>query len=312
MTAAGEVRSGQSSPWSRVRRHSRAEPLIELLLFAAAGLGVVTTAGIVLVLILETLNFFRQVSPVEYLTGTVWSASIRPYAFGVIPLVASTLLVATIAMAVATPLGLLTAIYLAEYASDRVRNVVKPLLEMLAGIPSIVYGFFALTVVSPLILQRLVPGIGVVSALAAGVVVGILVLPLVASLSEDAIRAVPRNLREGAFAMGATRFEVVRKVVLPAALSGVAASIILAASRAVGETMAVALAAGTRPILTLDPRESVQTMTAFIVQISLGETPQDSIQFRALFAVAMTLFVMTFALNLLSQRLVARFRNVYQ
>jgi phosphate transport system permease protein len=266
----------------------------------------------VIVLIFETLAFFTGVSPVEYFLGTRWSASIKPYAFGVVPLVVSTLMVAVIAMLVAVPLGLLAAIYLAEYASPGIRALVKPLLEMLAGIPTIVYGFFAITVISPQMLQRVVPGIGILSALAAGIVVGILTLPLVASLSEDAMRAVPRSLREGAFAMGATRFEVVRSVIFPAALSGIAASVILAASRAIGETMAVVLAAGTRPILTLDPRESVQTMTAFIVQISLGDTPQGSIQFRALFAVGMTLFVITFALNLLSQRLVARFRNVYQ
>jgi phosphate transport system permease protein len=312
MSSGPEVATRDEPPWAQSRQRSRTEPLIELFLFAAAGLGVVTTAGIVLVLVFETLGFFAQVNPVEYFTGTVWSASIRPYRFGVIPLVVSTLMVAGIAMAVAVPLGLLTAIYLAEYASARVRAVVKPALEMLAGIPSIVYGFFAITVISPQILQRLIPGIGVFSALAAGIVVGVLVLPLVASLSEDALRAVPRSLREGAFAMGATRFEVVRKVLLPAGLSGIAASVILAISRAVGETMAVALAAGNSPILTLDPRESVQTMTAFIVAISLGDTPQNSIQFRSLFAVAMTLFVMTFGLNLLSQRLVARFRNVYQ
>jgi phosphate transport system permease protein len=311
-SAGRPIRNRFSRPRASQARRSTSEPVIELLLFAAAGVGVVTTVGIVLVLVFETLNFFGQVSPVEYFTGTVWSASIRPYTFGVIPLVVSTLMVAAIAMAVAVPLGLLAAVYLSEYASARVRTVVKPLLEMLAGIPSIVYGFFAITVISPQILQRLIPGIGGVSALAAGIVVGILVLPLVASLSEDAIRAVPRSLREGAFAMGATRFEVVRRVLLPAALSGIAASIILASSRAVGETMAVALAAGTSPILTLDPRESVQTMTAFIVQISQGDTPQDSLQFTALFAVATTLFVMTFGLNLLSQALVTRFRNVYQ
>jgi phosphate transport system permease protein len=294
------------------RRSRIRERAIEALLFVAAAVGVLTTAGIILVLVFETLSFFAGVSPADYFLGTTWSASIKPYAFGVIPLVVSTLMVAAIAMIVAVPLGLLTAVYLAEYASARVRALVKPVLEVLAGIPTIVYGFFAITVISPQILQRFVPGIGIFSALAAGIVVGILTLPLVASLSEDAMRAVPRSLREGAFAMGATRFEVIRSVVLPAALSGVAASVILAASRAIGETMAVVLAAGTRPILTLDPRESVQTMTAFIVQISLGDTPQGSIQFRALFAVGMTLFVMTFALNLLSQRLVARFRNVYQ
>jgi phosphate transport system permease protein len=297
---------------ARGRGSAVRERSIESLLFAAGAVGVLTTVGIILVLVIETLGFFSLVSPADYLFGTRWSASIKPYAFGVIPLVVSTLMVAAVAMLVAVPLGLLTAVYLAEYSSSRVRGLIKPVLEVLAGIPSIVYGFFAITVISPQLLQRLVPGIGVFSALAAGVVVGIMILPLIASLSEDAMRAVPRSLREGAFAMGATRFEVVRSVIFPAALSGIAASLILAASRAIGETMAVALAAGTRPVLTFDPRESVQTMTAFIVQISLGDTPQGSIQFRALFAVGMTLFVITFALNLLSQYLVNRFRNVYQ
>jgi phosphate transport system permease protein len=293
-------------------RRSGAENIIELLLFAAAGLGIVTTVGIVLVLVLESLGFFAQVSPVEYFTGTRWSASIKPYAFGVIPLVVSTLMVTLIALLVAVPLGLLAAVYLAEYASPRIRGAVKPTLEMLAGIPTIVYGFFAITVISPLLKATILPDLGPFSALSAGIVVGILILPLIASLSEDAMRAVPRALREGAFAMGATRFEVVRGVVLPAALSGIMASLILAMSRAIGETMAVVLAAGTAPNLTFDPTDSVQTMTAFIVQISLGDVPQNSLQFNALFAVGMTLFVMTFGLNVLSQALVARFRNVYQ
>jgi phosphate transport system permease protein len=295
-----------------VRRRSAAETAIELALFGAAAVSVFTTVGIILVLIFETSAFFAEVSPIEYFTGTVWSASIQPYRFGVLPLVVSTLMVAFIALIIAVPLGLLSAVYLAEYASPRVRNAVKPALEVIAGIPTIVLGFFAITVVSPQILQRFIPGIGVFSALAAGIVVGLLIIPLIASLSEDAMRAVPRSLREGAYAMGATRFEVTRRVVLPAALSGIMASVILAMSRAVGETMAVVLAAGTRPILTFDPRESVQTMTAFIIQVSLGDTPQDSIQFKALFAVGMTLFLMTLALNLLSQLLVRRFRNVYE
>ncbi len=293
-------------------RRLGAENIIELLLLAAAGLGVVTTVGIVLVLVFESLGFFTQVSPVEYFTGTRWSASIKPYAFGVIPLVVSTLMVTLIALLVAVPLGLLAAVYLAEYGSPRVRSAVKPTLEMLAGIPTIVYGFFAITVVSPLLKATGLPDLGPFSALSAGIVVGILILPLITSLSEDAMRAVPRSLREGAFAMGATRFEVVRGVVLPAALSGIMASLILAMSRAIGETMAVVLAAGTAPSLTFDPTDSVQTMTAFIVQISLGDVPQNSLQFNALFAVGMTLFVMTFALNALSQALVAKFRNVYQ
>jgi phosphate transport system permease protein len=268
--------------------------------------------GIIVVLAFESFEFFREVNPFAYLTGTVWSASIRPYVFGVIPLVVSTLMVAILALAVAVPLGLLAAVYLAEFASARTRDLLKPILELLAGIPTIVLGFFAITVISPALKATILPDLGPFSALAAGIVVGLLVLPVVATLSEDAMRAVPRALREGSLALGATRFETIRKVVLPAALSGVMASIILAGSRAVGETMAVVLAAGTNPILTLDPRDSVQTMTAFIVQISLGDTPQQSIQFKALFAVGATLFLMTLGLNLLSDWLVRRFRNVYE
>jgi phosphate transport system permease protein len=294
------------------RRPSRVEQLIEILLLMAAMVGVITTVGIVVVLAFETVEFFRLVSPVEFFTGTVWSALIRPLAWGVIPLVVSTLMIAVIALALGIPLGLLTAVYLAEYASIRIRNAVKPLLELIAGIPTIVLGFFAINFLSPHILQPLIPGLGTFSALSAGLVVGILVTPLIASLSEDAMRSVPRSLREGAYAMGATRFEVIRRVVLPAALSGIMASVILAMSRAVGETMAVVLAAGTAPALTFDPRDSVQTMTAFIVQISLGDTPAESIQFKALFAVGATLFAFTLALNLLSTWFVRRFRNVYE
>jgi len=213
---------------------------------------------------------------------------------------------------VAIPLGLLAAIYLAEYASLRTRNLVKPILETIAGIPTIVLGFFAITFVTPTLLKPLFgDGVGVFNALSGGLVVGLLITPLITSLSEDAMRAVPGGLREGAFAMGATKWEVVRKVVVPAALSGVMASIILAMSRAIGETMAVVLAVGTNPQLTLNPLESVQTMTAFIVQISLGDTPQDSIQFKSLFAVAATLFAITLALNVVSERIVSRFRNAY-
>lgn len=294
------------------RRRLARERVIEVALIAAASIGVLTTVGIVVTLLLGSGAFFREVNPIDYVTGTRWSASIKPFEFGVLPLLVSTLMVAAIALVIAVPLGVLAAVYLAEYASHRVRSIVKPALEVLAGIPTIVFGFFAITFVSPNLLKPLIPGIGGFSALAAGIVVGLLVLPLIASLSEDAMRAVPRSLREGAFAMGAERHEVVRHVVLPAALSGIMASIILAMSRAIGETMAVVLAAGTAPNLTFDIRDSVQTMTAFIVQISLGDTPADSVQFRALFAVGATLFAMTFALNLLSAWIVGRFRNVYR
>ena len=279
----------------------------------AAALGIVTTGGIVLVLLVETLDFFTEVDPVGFFTGTVWSASIKPQVWGVLALVSGTVLVAGIAIIIAVPLGLLSAVLLSEYASPRVRTVVKPVLETIAGIPTIVLGFFAINFLAP---QLLIPilgkdSIGVFSALSGGIVVGLLVTPLIASISEDAMRAVPRGLREGAYAMGATRFEVVRKVVFPAAVSGIMASIILAISRAIGETMAVLLAVGTKPQFTLDPTESVQTMTAFIAQISMGETAQGSIEFKSLFAVAATLFVMTLALNLLSGWVVRRFRTVY-
>jgi phosphate transport system permease protein len=300
----------QSVPLTR--RRPASERVIEGLLFAAAALGVVTTIGIIAVLALQTLQFFALVSPLDFFTDTVWSASIKPYAWGIMPLVAGTLLVALIALVIAVPLGLLAAVLLAEYSTARVRNVVKPILETIAGIPTIVLGFFAINFLTPNILKPIFGDeIGTFSALSGGIMVGLLVTPLIASISEDAMRAVPRGLREGAYAMGATRFEVVRKIVFPAALSGVMAAIILAMSRAIGETMIVVLAVGTNPQLTLNPLESIQTMTAFIVQISLGDTPQGSVQFYSLFAVAMVLFLMTLVLNLASAWFVRRFRTAY-
>jgi phosphate transport system permease protein len=300
-------------PIPLTHRRPMSERIIESGLFLAAGLGVVTTAGIVLVLAVQAFEFFREVDPIGFFTGTVWSASIAPYRFGVLPLVSGTLLVAGIALIIAIPLGLLAAIFLADYASPRVRTIVKPVLETIAGIPTIVLGFFAINFLAPQVLQPILgkENIGLFSALSGGIVVGLLVTPLIASISEDAMRAVPRGLREGAYAMGATKFEVVRKVVFPAAVSGIMASIILAMSRAIGETMAVVLAVGTQPQLTFDPTESIQTMTAFIVQISAGETPQGSIQFKSLFAVAATLFAMTFGLNVISSWIVRKFRTVY-
>jgi phosphate transport system permease protein len=289
------------------------ERIIETLLFLAAAVGVVTTLGIVLVLAFETFEFFLEVSPIEFFTGTFWSASIQPRAWGVLALVSGTILVAGIALVIAVPLGLLSAVLLADYAPPRIRTIVKPILETLAGIPTIVLGFFAINFVSP---QLLIPLLGRenitgVSALAGGIVVGLLVTPLIASISEDAMRAVPRGMREGAYAMGATKFEVVRKVVFPAAISGIMASIILAMSRAIGETMAVLLAVGSKPQFTFDPTESVQTMTAFIAAISLGETAQGSIEFKSLFAVGATLFAMTLVLNLISSWFVRKFRTAY-
>jgi phosphate transport system permease protein len=300
-------------PIALTRRRPLSERAIEGALFLSAVLGVVTTAGIILVLAAQTFEFFLEVSPIDFLTGTKWSAAIRPYAFGILPLVSGTLLVAGIAMLVAVPLGLLAAILLADYASPRIRTIVKPMLETIAGIPTIVFGFFAVNFLAPQLLQPLLgkSNIGTFSALSGGIVVGLLVTPLIASISEDAMRAVPRGMREGAFAMGATKFEVVRKVVLPAAVSGIMASIILAMSRAVGETMAVSLAVGDKPQLSLDPTESVQTMTSFIAQIAIGETAQGSITFKSLFAVGAMLFVMTLVLNLISTWVVRKFRTVY-
>jgi phosphate transport system permease protein len=302
-----------AAPISLAHRRPLSERIIERLLFLAAALGVATTFGIIAVLALETLEFFLQVSPIDFFTGTRWSALIKPQAFGVLALVSGTLLVTVIALLIAIPLGLLAATLLAEYATPRVRTVVKPILETIAGIPTIVLGFFGLNFIAPEILRPLLgpENIGVFSALNGGIVVGILITPLIASISEDAMRAVPRGMREGAYAMGATKFEVIRKVVFPAALSGIMASIILAMSRAIGETMAVVLTVGAQPQFTFDPTESIQTMTAFIVQISFGETAQGSLEFKSLFAVGATLFVMTLGLNLLSGWIVRRFRTAY-
>jgi len=302
-----------SAPIPLTRQRPRSERFIETLLFVSAALGVLTTAGIVLVLVFQTLEFFQVVSPVEFFTGTRWSATIRPYAWGVLPLVSGTILVATIAMIVAVPVGLLAAVLLSDYASPRVRAAVKPLLETIAGIPTIVLGFFAVNFLAPEVLIPILgkQNIGTFSALSGGIIVGLLVTPLIASISDDAMRAVPRGMREGAYAMGATKFEVIRKVVFPAAISGIMASIILATSRAIGETMIVSLAVGDKPQLTFDPTESVQTMTAFIAQIAIGETAQGSVQFKALFAVAATLFVFTLVLNLLSGWVVRKFRTEY-
>jgi phosphate transport system permease protein len=286
------------------------EWFIERTLVLCALLSVLTTAGIIAVLAIETFGFLRQVPVLEFLTGTEWTPLFANPRFGVLPLVVGTTLVSAIAMLVALPMGLLSAIYLCEYAPPRLRRAVKPTLEILAGVPTVVYGYFALMFVTPL-LQRSVPGLAGFNALSPGIVMGIMILPLVSSLSEDAMRAVPQGLREAAYALGATRMQTALRVVVPAALSGITAAFILAASRAVGETMIVAIAAGQQPRLTGNPFVPIETMTAYIVQVSLGDTPQGTLEYRTIFAVGMLLFLMTFALNLVSTWLRERFRQEY-
>jgi phosphate transport system permease protein len=291
---------------------SLSEQVVGAVLWTCAALSIVTTVGIVLVLIQQAIEFFRVVQVTQFVFGTTWSALFNNPQFGVLPLVGGTLMITLIAMTVAIPLGLMSAIYLSEYAPPRARDILKPSLELLAGVPTIVYGFFAVTFIRPDILVRLFPTIGPFSALAAGIAVGILTIPLVASLSEDAMRAVPRALREGGYALGATKLEVSWQIVVPAAFSGIVASFILAMSRAVGETMIVALAAGSRAQLTANPLEPMQTMTGFIVQVFSGDVVVGSAPYLSLFAVGLLLFFMTLALNLTSHWVVGKFREVYE
>ena len=288
----------------------RFEGLIERGLFLCALLSVGTTVGIILVLAVETVAFLREVPITEFLFGTEWTPLFSSPSFGVLPLVAGTALVSVIAMLVALPMGLLSAVYLSEYANSRVRRVLKPVLELLAGVPTVVYGYFALLFVTP-ILQQFLPQLAAANALSPGIVMGIMILPLVSSLSEDAMRAVPNGLREGSYALGATKMQTSLRVVVPAAFSGITAAFILAVSRAVGETMIVAIAAGQQPNLTWNPTEQVETMTAYIVQVALGDTPQGTIEYRTIFAVGMLLFIGTFGLNLVSAWLRQRYREEY-
>ena len=288
----------------------RTERLIEGLLLLSALVSVGTTAGIVAVLAVETFAFLREVPLLDFIAGTEWTPLFATQRFGVLPLVLGTVVVSVISLVVAVPAGLLSAIYLSEYAPDRLRRIVKPVLEILAGVPTVVYGYFALTFVTPA-LQAWLPGLSGFNALSPGLVMGLMILPLVSSLSEDAMRAVPRGLREGAYALGATRMQTAWQVVVPAAFSGITAAVILAASRAIGETMIVAIAAGQQPRLTVNPFVPIETMTAYIVQVSLGDTPQGTLEYRTIFAVGMLLFLMTLALNLLSTWLRARFREEY-
>lgn len=304
--------SATPARFTRNRWRHLFEKLIGGLLFACVAVTVVTTIGIVVILLAEGATFFRDVSIVEFLTNHRWTPLFASKNFGVLPLVSGTLLIAVGASIVALPLGTVAAIFLSEYASSHTRGVVKPVLEVLAGIPTVVYGYFALTFITPLLRDSFFPDIGPFNAISAIVVVGVMIIPMVSSLSDDAMRAVPASLREGAYGVGATRFEVVTRIVFPAALSGIVASYLLAISRAIGETMAVTIAAGATPHLTLNPLESVQTMTAYIVQVSLGDTPHGSLEFRTIFAVGATLFAMTLTMNVIARRVVQRFQESYE
>tara|TARA_R110000824_G_scaffold336_11_gene2386 strand:+ start:34650 stop:35564 length:915 start_codon:yes stop_codon:yes gene_type:complete len=286
------------------------ESCIVSWLGVCAAVSVITTAAIIGLLLKESYVFFETVSPLEFFFGTSWVPILQPSSFGVLPLLWGTLQITIGAAIVAIPLGLACAIYLSEYASPRMRAYIKPALELLAGIPTVVYGYFALTFVTP-ILRSIFPEIQVFNALSAAIVVGIMILPMIATLSDNALRAVPDSLRQGAYALGATSYEVTTKVVVPAGLSGVMASFLLAISRAIGETMAVTIAAGQTPNLTLSMFESVQTMTAYIVQVSLGDTPTGGIAYQTLFAVGALLFAITLIINIISQVILNRYREVY-
>ena len=300
---------GQGTPGAWKKNIS--ERAIALVLLLSTMLSILVTAGIIFVLLFEALKFFGEISFWEFISGTRWTPLFSSKHFGVLALVAGTTLTAVLAMVVALPLGLLSAIYLSEYAPDKVRKPVKPILEVLAGIPTVVYGYFALLFVTP-ILRQISGDISVFNALSASIVMGIMILPMVSSLSEDAMRSVPRNLREGAYALGSTKLEVSTLVVVPAALSGIVSAFILAVSRAIGETMIVTIAAGQNPNFTLNPFVPIETMTAYIVQVSMGDTPAGAIEFETIFAVALLLFAITLAMNLLSQYVVSRFREEYE
>jgi phosphate transport system permease protein len=307
-------RAAASGDYPHLRRNWRKllpERIIAFILLLCASVSILTTVGIVAILLFEAIQFFGEVSFIEFVTGTRWTPLFASKEFGVLALVAGTMLVAVGAMIVALPLGMLSAVYLSEYSPESIRRVVKPILEVLAGIPTVVFGFFALIFVTPL-LRNISEDIAVFNSLSAAIVMGIMIMPMVSSLSEDAMRAVPRSLREGAYALGATKLEVSTGVVIPAALSGIVASFILAASRAIGETMIVSIAAGQNPNFTLNPLVPIETMTAFIVQVSLGDTPTGTLEYKTIFAVALSLFVITLLMNLLSQYFVHRFRETYE
>lgn len=290
-------------------RHVK-ERLIEMLLFAAASVSVLATLGIVWVLLSESFHFFEHVPLVDFLTDTMWTPLFAEPRYGILPLLAGTLTTSMVALMVAIPLGTIIAIYLSEFARPAVREVVKPFLELLGGIPTIVYGYFALTVVIP-VLQMFIPSLSGFNMLGAGLVMGIAIIPYVSSLAEDAMRAVPMSIREGSYAMGGTKLQTALRVVFPAALSGILSAYILGISRAVGETMIVAVAAGMQPNFTLNPLESAQTISAYIVQVALGDLPHGSLGYQSIFAAGLSLMLMTLVLNLVGHMLRRRYREAY-
>ncbi len=310
MTAniTGDIAPGSWNP--KRDRAKLVETIVKIIFGAFAAISIFTTIGILGTLIFETAAFFQEVSIVRFLTETRWTPLFASKQFGIFVLVSATVMIAVISVLVALPLGLLSAICLSEYASPGVRKILKPILEILAGVPTVVYGYFALLTVTPF-LQTFLPNLQGFNALSAGLVLGVMITPLVASLSEDALYSVPRSLKDGSYALGATKRETVVSVILPAAVSGIVSSLILAVSRAVGETMIVTLAAGANPTLGFNPFVPVMTMTAFIVQITAGDAPHGTIAYKTLFAVGMTLFLMTFALNIFSFWFVRRFREKY-
>mgnify|MGYP001360046509 FL=1 len=310
MSNSALVGTGPNSPL-RTRKLRLVEWALNKFFLFCALLSVVTTAAVIVILAVETISFFDEVSPIDFLFGTRWTPLLEPKHYGILPLLSGTFLIVVGSSLVALPIGVACAVYLSEYAGDRTRSVVKPVLEVLAGIPTVVYGYFALTAVTPA-LRAVFPETQIFNAASAAIVVGIMVLPMVASLCDDALRSVPDSLRQGAYSLGATSFEVSSRVVIPAALSGIFAAFVLAVSRAIGETMAVTLAAGATPNLTLNPLESIQTMTAYIVQVSLGDTPAGELTYKTLFAVAAVLFTLTLVLNLIASKVMSKYQEVYE
>jgi phosphate transport system permease protein len=295
----------------RASRTRYGEIVVKALLGLCALISVATTIGIIAALFLPAFEFFGEVSLVDFLTGTEWAPLFEPALFGVLPLIVGTLSVTLWAILVALPFGLGAAIYLSEYAGTRTRKILKPLLEVLAGIPTIVYGYFALTFFTP-VLRDLGFEVEIFNALSAGLVMGVMILPTVASLAEDAMAAVPRDLRDGGFALGSTRMQVATRVIVPAAISGITAAFVLGISRAVGETMIVLVAGGLEPNMSFDPRQAIETMSAFIAATGAGDVPTGSLEYKTIFAVGATLFVMTLILNVIAIRLVRRFREAYE
>ncbi|MBI4686320.1 MAG: phosphate ABC transporter permease subunit PstC [Nitrospirae bacterium] len=286
------------------------EGIIETILFLSALSSVLITISIVVILSYESFGFFKEVSIIEFLTGTEWMPLFAEPKFGILPLVAGTLLTTAVALSVALPLGLIAAIYLSEYAPHKLREAIKPVLELLAAVPTVVYGYFALLFLTPL-LQKFMPDLSGFNALSPGIIMGIMIIPYVSSVSEDAMRAVPMYIREGSYAMGATKLQTSFKVVIPAAFSGIAAAFIMGISRAVGETMVVAIAAGMMPNFTVNPSEPVQTLTSYIVQVSLGDVPHGTIEYRTIFAAGMVLFLMTLIFNIIGFWFRKRIREAY-